>query len=673
MPKERPEKCMTREAKTSAGLPALVQRVGIACLASCCLAIAGLWISHEAHAQSEGEQAAQRLQSSTQSIYRDGQAVSDLQAVKKNMEELFQPILISGQGDGKADDWYEPHLRDAMIDTENRKLEAVDVRGQTAPFANMFQWCYLRTFVFPFIFEPIPPNFTACPFGRCGEPHVWHDQPYTPHRPFEACLTEAPTTIYKTLIEDTNFKLCCVRIEDKNKTSEQIASKYPLGQGWAGLFEYYFPTTALGWENDKGTTMIVDSKKVQECKQRSDSLMESPEAQKWVADAIARNLKAANGGQGSPVSPDLQKTVAEVIRDVRPQDKRLRFTDSLQSEGLTQRINFAAMDRKHKLNVTQRFCMHPAQIDKLLVPGPLSDLLQHPATVGTSIETLDKTVPVWANYCPEGVELMTDPKKSSMLVNVDGTPTKLNVGTQKWEQDPLYCQRMNLKNPNMELTGFGEVIQKSPGSPETQAGTGHTCLSGGKLNGGMAPVTLVRHAAVERRTAIADHAVGFLIAAALAPKMIVGKQSYYKRFEPQRYSMQVPFPYQTFIGKPFTGGGKNELGATCPSVNATLPAYSSKSDRLYISNKTHEPFTQKKIEEINPIDKYVQEWADQKKEEIAKRGLDKKANNYAAAFRIFATCPAGYTRWEPPMDEHNKFLLLNMKNFCRSENFGGIP
>lgn len=664
---------MLREAKTSTGLFALITRAGIACLASCCLAAGGLKFTEEAFAQSEGEQAAQKLQSSTKNIYRDGQAVSDLQAVKKNMEELFQSVLISGQGDGKADDWYEPHLRDAMIDAENRKLEAVDVRGQTAPFANMFGWCFLRTFIPPYTTEVIPPNFTACPFGRCGAPHVWHDQPYTPHRPIEACFTEAPTTIYKKLIEDTNFKLCCVRNEDKNKTSEQIASKYPLGQGWAGLFEYYYPTAALGWENDKGTTMIVDQAKVKECKSRSDPLMESPEAQKWVAEAIARNLKAANGGVDDGKSADIQKTVAEVISGVRPEDKNLRFTDSLQSEGLTLRVNFAAMDQKHKLNVTQRFCMHPRQIDKLMVPGPLSDLLQHPAGGGPTIEALDKTIPVWANYCPQGVELMTDPTKSNMLINVDNTPTKLNIGTQKWEKDPLYCQRMNLKNPNMELTGFGEVIEKSPGSPETQESVGYTCLSGAKLNGGMAPVTLVRHAAVERRTAIADHAIGFLIAGALAPKMIVGKQSYYKRFEPQRYSMKVPFQYQTFVGKPFTGGGSNELGATCPSVNATLPTYSNKSDRLYISNKTHEPFTQKKIEEINSIDKYVQEWADQKKEDIAKRGFDKKANNYATAFRIFATCPAGYTRWEPPMDEHNKFLIQNMKNFCRSENFGGVP
>jgi hypothetical protein len=642
---------------------------GLAVLGASLVAVLFCGLNRNASAQSEGEQAAQRLQSSTKNSYRDGQAVSDLQAVKKNMEELFKPILISGQGDGKADDWYEPHLRDSLIDAENRRLEAVEVRGQVAPVANVFNVCLWYTWnnISP------PENYTACPFGNCGQRHVWHGEPYSPHRPFEACFTKAPTTRYKTLIEDSNFKLCCVRNEDKNKTSEQIASRYPMGDGWAGLFEYYFPTTALGWENDRGTTMIVDQAKVRECKEKSDPLMEGAEAQKWVAGAIGRNLKAANGGMDAGDVAEIQKTVSEVIRDVRPEDKNLRFTDSLQSEGLTVRVNFAAMDKAHKLKVTQRFCMHPRQIDKLMVPGPLSDLLQHPAGGGSTIEELDKMIPVWANYCPEAVELMMDPQKSNMLVNVDGTPTKLNVGTQKWEQDPLYCQRMNLNNPNMNLTGFGEVIRMSPGNPETEESVGYTCLSGRKLNGGMAPVTLVRHAAVERRTAIADHAIGFLIAGALAPKMIVGKQSYYKRFEPQRYSMQVPFQYRTFIGNPFKGGGQNELGAACPSVNATLPPDSNKSDRLYISNKTHEPFTQKKIDEANSIDKYVQEWADQKKEDIAKRGFDDKANNYAAAFRIFATCPAGYTRWEPPDDEHNEYLIQNMRNFCRSENFGGVP
>jgi hypothetical protein len=145
----------------------------------------------------------------------------------------------------------------------------------------------------------------------------------------------------------------------------------------------------------------------------------------------------------------------------------------------------------------------------------------------------------------------------------------------------------------------------------------------------------------------------------------------YKRFEPQRYSMKVPPKYQTFIGKPFKGGGTNELGQSCPSVNASLPQYSNKSDRLYISNVTHQPFTQQKIDESNTIDKYVQMWADQSPQDIAKKGLDDKANNYAAAFRIFATCPAGWVRWRPPYDEHNQFLVQNLNNFCREENFGG--
>jgi hypothetical protein len=190
----------------------------------------------------------------------------------------------------------------------------------------------------------------------------------------------------------------------------------------------------------------------------------------------------------------------------------------------------------------------------------------------------------------------------------------------------------------------------------------------------MVPVSLYRNAVVERRTAIADHVMGFMIAGALAPKMIAGQKSYYKRFEPQPYSMsRYPFNLQVFIGKQFAGGGRNELGKQCEGLQGENYQFQDKADRLYISNKTHEPFTQKMIDDKNDINKYVQDWADQQKEKIRNRGLDDKSQNYAAAYRIMATCPSGMVVWEPPQDEHNAELIANIKNFCRDENHGGVP
>jgi len=321
--------------------------------------------------------------------------------------------------------------------------------------------------------------------------------------------------------------------------------------------------------------------------------------------------------------------------------------------------------------------MHPQQFNKLMVPDPSGvngDPLQL-SMGGLELAQLDQ-IPVWANYCPQGVELMTNPDNSSQLTNPDNTPTKLNVGMQVWQQDPLYCQRMNLMNQNMAITKIGEVIQKAKGlgaKNYTEQQVGYTCLSGGNLNGGMVPVSLHRHAAVERRTAIADHAMGFLIAGGIAPGMIQGQQSYYKRFEPQAYSATLPYAYKMFNGEPFTGGGTNELGKDCRSINSTIPRLTNKSDRLYISKETHEPFIQSPIDEQNNINKYVQEWAEGSPEKIANRGLDEKSSNYAAAFRMFATCPAGYVVWDPPEDEHNSGLRENIRQWCRAENFGGLP
>lgn len=114
------------------------------------------------------------------------------------------------------------------------------------------------------------------------------------------------------------------------------------------------------------------------------------------------------------------------------------------------------------------------------------------------------------------------------------------------------------------------------------------------------------------------------------------------------------------------------MGMPCPGYNGKGLFMRNKSDRLYISKATHEPFTQQIIDESNDINKYVQDWSDQQKEKIANRGLDEKSQNYAAAFRIFATCPKGYVRWKPDDDEHNFWLKRNVEQYCRFENFGGI-
>jgi hypothetical protein len=642
------------------------------CITALCItALCITALSKDAHAQ---EDPSSRLEQgeSGKNRYRGAEAVSDMNAVKNNMKQLFDAIIISGKGDSKADKWMSPHLRDILWNGDPKK-EEVSLRRQTIPRDGILAYCL----------NPFNPAIqAACPItvpslvGK-GDVCQWHGEKFSAHRPYQSCF-QTNTLIYQNFTTDSNWKICCVDEDQEKDTTEQIVSRYPNGDGWSGLFEFYYPVTALGWENDRTTTMIADKKKVEQCVKDSQSMMENEKAQKWVAAAIEKNLSQASkvGGGDAEASEgatsEIEQKVASIIKEVRPKERKNRFSDSLQSEGLTVRPNLATLDPEYRKLLAQRFCGRPEQFDKIM--NPPEDNVQWKG--GLSLESLDN-LPMWSNYCPKGVNLMTSLKVNRELRNIDGTPTDLKKGMEAWEKDPLYCQRMHLTNKNMSITGFDKVINKSSGPTLSQEQVGHTCLDNDKLNGAMVPLTLNRHAAVERRAAIADHALGFLIAARIATGMREGQKSYLKGFEPQPYSDQIDSPI--FRGRRYGGGGTNELVRTdpansqCASLSGENYQYQNKADRLYISNKTHEPFTQKMIDDKNTIDKYVQGWADSQKEKIANRGLDEKSSNYATAFRIMAMCPAGKVRWKPKEDGHNNKLPLNLDMTCGKENFGGKP
>ncbi len=631
--------------------------------------LCGFTASLTAAQNPDGNAASQRLQQERPNEFRGARAVSSMTAVKQNMKDLFEKILISGPGDGKADKWYSPHLRDISGTQENRNFES-GIRGDTAPYDFMYDYCMDEKN------SPVP---AACPYWvfsllTWSPVCYWHENEGgasvgpNSHRPAASCFSRN-TTKYRQLNQTSNFKMCCVRegIEE-NASSEYIAAMHPDGDGWAGLWEYYYPTLALGWENDRTTSMIVDQGKVQQCLAKSDSLMEG--SQEWVTGAINRNLKAG----GAAPAGNIQQTVQDALKTMRPQDPKLRYADSLQSEGLTLRVNLAAMDPAQRMATAARFCMRPEQFGKLM--DPVHDPLQLGG--GPSLASLDN-IPVWSNYCPQGVTLMTKPENSTKLRNLDGTPTNFPEGMKAWNVDPMYCQKMNSSNVNMLITGLGRAALQSNGPMQSEAAVGYTCLDGGKLNGSMVPVELYRHAAVERRTAITDHALGFLIAGGLAEGMTAGNRSYYKRFEPRPYSQQMPPHLQTFIGTQFSGGGTNELGLPCPPLSGENYRFQgSKSDRLYISDKTNKAFDQEMVQANDSkggFNRYREEWGkdQQAGAKIAARGLDKESQNYAAPFRIFATCPRGYKRWRPqPMDGHNLGLIANVNLYCREENFGGL-
>jgi hypothetical protein len=416
------------------------------------------------------------------------------------------------------------------------------------------------------------------------------------------------------------------------------------------------------------------------------------QAPTWVSQAIEKNIAAAdkagaNSGS-SPMTPsassDLEEKVRKDAADVRPKNN-VRFSDSLQGEGLTMRPNFAALDPSFRRNLAKRFCMHPDQFMKLMSG---EDPLQRNGS--KEVETLSRNIPIWSNYCPQGVNFMTN-ADNSKLQNIDQTDTNFQKGMDAWDRDPLYCQRMNLSNRNMDITGIGDVIRESgKNAPAwTEAQVGYTCREGGALNGGMVPVTLFRHAAVDRRTAIGDHVLGFLISGGLAPTMHNGQRSFYKRFEPRPYTLTGPQQpdkgYEMFKGEKFQGVETNERLERCTPLAGRDYKDKNNSDQLFISDRTHRSFTDQPLINVNSdqnaFNKYRQEWAktdDKSKKQIVKREtgsgqseeFDKKLNNYAAAFRAFATCPAGYVRWRPSVYNSTPELTKNLNDLCGEENFG---
>ena len=609
--------------------------------------------------------------------YRGG--VDSLEEVLSNMKKIAGPVW-SDTPNREMDKWYSPHLRDITIEGTQRKeqalLRAMAGLAYKLPCGLKLSGKICVNGTGKWTTACNDPECKACPLN---EP--WHD---IAHETPLCCLPKGiGTKVYEELTTDTNFKTCCVRDAEIRFTEEQIACSHPDGSGWAGLFEYYYPTTIIGLENQRGETMIATKQQVSECMAGVDSIIETKgKVDDWVARAIERNVESAKDGSAPSASPDaaeLRNQIGDDIKEVRPKDKKLRFTDSLQGEGITVRPFLPAYDRAKMAELAKHFCMRPEQFHKLMDPD--FDKLQ--LNGGTSPAELDRKIPVWANYCPSGMELMTNPKNASRLRNIDETDTNLHKGMAAWDNDMLYCQRMNLSNPNMDKTGIGDVIRKSGNSRGlSEQEVGYTCSATGELNNGLVPISLYRNTATERRTAFADHAMGFLISAGLWSK--VGMKSNYKRFEPQPYSLTAVEGFETFTGKLFnTMGGRTEINMPC--VRPDARQYSNNfnvaridngnSDQLYLSDYTHKSFTQQPI--LNEkggrqaFKKYIQQWSkgDQKSEKETKnKGLDEQAHNYAIGFRIFATCPKGYSRWRP--DPIHGALAANVENSCGEENFG---
>ena len=334
-----------------------------------------------------GDTTAKMMKDSQPNQYRGG--VGSIDDVRKNMQELFKEIWLDPSemmsSKSELDKWYSPHLRDITISATQRIIDSSLYRG----FAGYMDYEYFCT--------------GACP--GC----IYTDSHYT-----GTCCNRS-TSVYYSNILDTNWKACCVRDAEENDTLEEIACKHPDGDGWAGLFEYYYPTTAIGWEAQRATTMIATKDEVSQCLADSKPLMENSE---WVQRAIETATGDPKVFGSASNSGGIAANVNAVIKDLHPTDPNLRFTDVLQGGGLTERVNFAAMDLEEKVALAVQFSMHPLQFGKLMNPyaGDKTQL-----GGGATVQELAQ-IPVWANYCPKGVKLMTNPEETNKVINYHRLP-----------------------------------------------------------------------------------------------------------------------------------------------------------------------------------------------------------------------------------------------------------
>ena len=530
-------------------------------------------------------------------VHAGAAGVGSEQEVLKNMRTLLSEIYLQPEQAMSPrrdlDPWFSPHLRDLDIPEPERYQQVLGRTGRgLAGSPSSYSWWGCTG---------------ACPL--CG----WDDE----HRTDACCGVS--TAAYGAMLEDSNFKACCVRKEDEMASMEDIACKHPKGDGWAGLFEYYFPTNMIGWESERGATMIATQDSVRSCMESSDTMMENSD---WMTSAIEQRI----GGTEKQI---IGKGADPLIRS-RSKGRPLRFSETVHGEGLTMRVNFAHMDPNERRALAVQFCMHPDQFMKLM--DPEWDTKQMGG--GPTLQAL-QALPIWATYCPEAVKLMTDQKENFKVVNTDGTKTNFPQGMAVFQTDPHYCQKMSsIANPTEgEIRPYGMLARQKPGL-FTPHDVGYTCRSASAEPGAsqtrMIPLSLNSKAGSDPGTL--DHAIPFLHAAGYYQGEISnGPRSIYKRFEPLPYSQQL----NLFTGKQWKGGGSNELNMPCRSYEGKNYEDTNRPDQLFLSDGNRKSPAQRRA-------------------------------RYGAAFRIFATCPAGYVRWKGPHSER-------FAQACGSENFGGKP
>jgi len=440
----------------------------------------------------------------------------NIESRPSKLHDIIRPLVAdllwdpSKPNSGQRDALYSPHLRD--ITSGLQRSAHVHVRSQAGELSGIRE--------------------DACPNEKSWS-HAEHET--------TACCG-VDTSRYAALREDHNFKACCVRRGEEQLSEEEIACRHPDGSGWAGLFEFYFPTQIMEWGRTDGRSLLIEE------------------------DGVA-----VGGGEGKSLGSP---------------------ASSLSAGDITLRVNLPAMALKHREELARDLCMHPKQLMKLMDPDPVEDPYQRkPPGQGTAGEKMLEAIPVWTTQVRFGVLLVSDPLETLKLLNFDAPSYPLVGGKQEratdlalgYEQgfirNARYCDVMAEQKQHADSDGLREAVQvygKGLSREAQETNTGYSCREAGGGRISLSP--LARIALKDGPEVAALRALAFAVAAGVyAPAMAdsQSRTSYYKRFEPQ--------PYFRFSGKPFIGGaGSNEHGVQCRSVRGeTYAKDRPQADRLY--------------------------------------------------------------------------------------------
>jgi hypothetical protein len=418
-------------------------------------------------------------------------APTHLNDVQKKEDEIFYPIL--NPTEPGFDEWYSPHLRDITISQRSR--DAHIYRRAEAGVGNA---------------ELVSAG--KC-YGACGQCD-WQDADRV-----QACCG-VQTEAYANLSDDSNFKTCCVRDGEEDLSEEEIACRHPTGDGWAGLYEYYYPVNALEWNSQPATTSLATAEIVRKCVEESDAMMSV----------------AMSGG------PNEEKS----------------FTQQKKGEGaLTEAVNVSSMSPAKRRELARYYCMHDEQFLKLI--DPEEDPLQRGG--GKRVEDFLQSIPLWANYCPAAVKLMVDPDETALIHNIDETPTDLFRGLLASRKDANICAEQG-----------GWTGEKVAGCLPDPADPGKDLYQ-------MSPVTFGQPG--EYAPTPYQRAVQFAVAGGYYKGgMVTGERRFYKPFEPRPYTDSVAL----FRGRRVEGGGSNELGRVCGVYKGKDLTKTNQPDKIFTSS-----------------------------------------------------------------------------------------